>query len=80
MAVTTEACVAFAVASAAVWDVIELCGEDRLFGSQSLELFVELQAGHSRLRELFAMEADDEVCGLALSILVLVDRLTGQLE
>lgn len=80
LAMTTEACVAFASASAAYWDVVALYEEDRFSDPGDLKLLVELRSGHERLRELFAAEADDEVCGLALSLLVLVDRLIGLLE
>ena len=78
---TVEACIAFACASLAVSEVAALSERLTERGrSEILELLVELDASHSRLRVLFASEADDEVCGLALSILVLADCLTSSLE
>ena len=78
---TIEACVAFGCASLAISEVTE--HYDRAGGNgrpQVLELLAELRAAHSQLRILFASDADDEVCGLALSILVLADHLTSSFE
>ena len=77
---TLEACVAFGSASLAVFEVLELHEQDRLEGPRAADLLAELVVSHDRLLRLFAAEDDDEVCGLALSLLVLVDRLTGSYE
>lgn len=76
-----EACVAFASASISVLELVRL-GEARqdFLPDDALELLVELVAAHDRLREIFATGADSDVCGMALSVLVLAERTSLALE
>lgn len=76
-----EACIAFASASIVVLELLGLgaARQDRL-SDAAADLFVDLAAAHSRLRELFVTGSDAEVCGLALSVLVLADRTASALE
>lgn len=68
-----EACVAFASASQVATEARQAACDSRSI--VALELLAELEAAHDRLRRLFAAGADEDVCCLALSILVLADRL-----
>jgi len=74
-----ETSMAFGTASLAVTEVAELVVGQLPDGSDRA-LFEELEAAHHRLRDLFAESEDAAVYGLALSILVLADRMGGELR
>ena len=49
-------------------------------GGPALDLFVELEAAHARLRVLFAEEHDDAVRALAQNVLELAKRTEDALD
>jgi len=68
-----ETCMAFGVASIAVAEAAELI-RDQLHDGSARDLFVELEAAHRRLRDLFDQGEDSAVHALALSVLFLADQ------
>ena len=76
---TVEALLAFGTASMAVSEVGERMARGSRHGPAS-DLFVEMQAAHSRLRDLFDQELDDDVLVLARSIVELAQRTAWALD
>jgi len=73
------AMLAFGTASIAVSDVGQRMARGRSDGPAS-DLFVEMQAAHSRLRVLFDLELDDDVHVLAHDIVELAERTACALD
>ena len=76
---TLQALLAFGTASVAVSVVGVRMAQDPRHGPAS-DLFVEMQAAHSRLRVLFDQELDDDVLVLARSIVELAQRTACALD
>jgi hypothetical protein len=74
-----ETCMAFGMASLAVAEVADLV-TDQLPDGPIRDLFVELEAAHHQLRDLFDDGDDAAVHALALSVLVLADRTTDAIR
>jgi hypothetical protein len=76
---TVEALLAFGTASMAVSDMGERIARGPRHGLAP-DLFVEMQDAHSRLRDLFDLELDDDVLVLARSIVELAQRTAWALD
>jgi hypothetical protein len=74
-----ETFLAFGTASIAVFEAAKRMARGHLDGPSS-DLFVEMQAAHSRLRVLFDQELDDDVLVLARSIVELAQRTAWALD
>jgi hypothetical protein len=74
-----QAMLAFGTASIAVSDVGQRMARGNGDGPAS-ELFVEMQAAHSRLRVLFDLKLDDDVLVLAHDIVELAERTAIALD
>jgi len=76
---TVQALLAFGTASLAVAEAAELIAVGHPVGPAT-DLFVELEAVHSQLRDLFDHELDDDVLMLAQNVVELAERMACVLE